>query len=452
MTMPWVLLAGVALGVAYTLSPLTVLCVALVAAVTRWAGRDLTGREREWFFTLVTLAIAARLVLIAGLFLFADPSKPYATFFGDEEIFKSRPIWLRNVGLGLPISSADFIYAFDETGMSGHLYVLAYLQALVGDAPYGVHVFNVAAYVSAVLLLHRLVRPSFGRYVAMGGAAVLLFFPSLFSWSVSVLKEPFYTLLAVVELICVIALVRTPRWWQKAMAIAAIALLAISLERVRKGTTIVVGLGTVVGLSSAYIVRRPRLLLLAMVVAPLIAVAVLTRPMVAERVRSIALTSVRYHAGHVVTQGISYKLVDPRYYTDWGAIQRMPPREVGLFIARAVASYFLEPLPRSVESRALWAYLPEHMIWLLLAVLVPIGIVRGLRRDPVLTCVLLAHAAAVIMVVALNSGNIGTLIRHRGLSLPYTVWLSMLGAGAVVASLTTRFGPFNEGTSAHGNG
>ena len=452
MTMRWVLLAGVVLGVAYTLSPLTVLCLSWLVAVTRWAGRDLTGREREWFFALVTFAIVSRLVLIAGLFLFADPSKPYATFFGDEEIFKSRPIWLRNVGLGLPISSADFIYAFDETGMSGHLYVLAYLQALVGDAPYGINVFNAAVYVTSVMLLHRLVRPSFGRYVAMGGAVVLLFLPSLFSWSVSVLKEPFYTLLAVVELMCVIALVRTPRWWQKALAVGAIAILAISLESLRKGTMIVVAIGTVIGLTSAFVVRRPRLLLLALVVAPLIALAVLTRPMVAERVRSVALTSVRYHAGHVVTQGTSYKLVDPRYYTDWGAIQNMPPREVALFIVRAFASYFLEPLPRSVESRALWAYLPEHMIWLLMAALVPIGIVYGLRRDPVLTCVLLAHAAAVIMVVALNSGNVGTLIRHRGLSLPYTVWLSMLGAGAVIASLTTRFGPLTEGTSAHGNG
>lgn len=452
MMMRWALLAGVMLGIAYTLSPLTVMCLALLIAVTRWAGRDLTGREREWFFALVTLAIVTRLMLIAALFVFADPSKPYATFFGDEEIFKSRPIWLRNVGLGLPISSADFIYAFDETGMSGHLYVLAYLQALVGDAPYGVNVFNATVYLTSVLMLHRLIRPSFGRYVAMGGAVVLLFLPSLFSWSVSALKEPFYALLAAAELLCVAALVRTPRWWQKTMAAAAIVVLAVSLESVRKGTMAIVAFGTLVGLTCGYIVGRPRLLLLAAVTAPLIAAAVLTRPMVQERIRSTALMSVRYHAGHVVTQGISYKLVDPRYYTDWPAIDRMPPREVTLFIARAIASYFVEPLPASVQSRALWAYLPEHLFWLLLAALVPIGIVHGLRRDCVLTCILLAHACAVILVVALNSGNIGTLIRHRGLSLPYTVWLSMLGAGAIVGLLTMRSETFPEGTSSHGNG
>ena len=34
----------------------------------------------------------------------ADPSRPYANFFGDEELFKSRTIWLRNIGLGVPVS------------------------------------------------------------------------------------------------------------------------------------------------------------------------------------------------------------------------------------------------------------------------------------------------------------------------------------------------------------
>ncbi|MDO8680091.1 MAG: glycosyltransferase family 39 protein [Acidobacteriota bacterium] len=451
MTMRWALLAGVMLGVAYTLSPLTVLCLALLIAVTRWAGRDLTGRERERFVALVTLAIVLRLALIAGLFLFADPSKPYATFFGDEEIFKSRPIWLRNIGLGVPISAADFIYALDETGMSGHLYVLAYLQALVGDAPYGAHVFNAAVYVTSVLLLYRLVRPSFGRPAAMGGLVVLLFLPSLFSWSVSVLKEPFYALLAVFELICVLALARAPQWRHKVLAIAGIVLLAVALESIRKGSLLIVSIGTVAGLAAAITVRRPRLLLAAAVVIPLVAMMAMTRPFVQSRIRSVAIAGARYHAGHVVTPGISYRILDPRYYTDWNSMPGMSNREVALFITRALTSYFIEPLPSSVQSRALWAYLPEQLVWLLLLALVPFGIRHGLKRDPTLTCILLAHACGVILVVALNSGNVGTLIRHRGLSLPYTVWLSGLGGAAVVARVHQRSSAVIEGTRTHGD-
>lgn len=447
--MTTVLLAGVVLGVVYTLSPLTVLCLSLLVAVTRWAGRDLAGREREWFFMLVTVAIVSRLLIIAGLFLLADPSRPYATFFGDEEIFKSRPIWLRNIGLGVPISGADVIYAFDETGMSGHLYVLAYLQALVGDAPYGVHVFNATIYVTSVLLLQRLVRPSFGRYVAMGGLAVLLFLPSLYSWSISALKEPAYTLLAVAELLCVMAVARAPRWWLRVLAVAGVVILAVLLDGLRKGGMQVAYLGAIVGLIGGFTLSRPRLTLAALVAVPLLAIAALNLPAVQQRLLTIARESARYHAGHVLTQGTSYKVLNPRYYYDWGMFPRMDGRDSTVFAIKAVGKYVTEPLPWRLESRAMLAYLPEQIVWLCLIVLLPFGTLAGLRRDPMLTCVILAHAVAVMMLVALTSGNIGTLIRHRGLAVPYIVWLSGLGAyelfGRLVAPATTAAGASDYG-------
>jgi len=60
--------------------------------------------------------------------------------------------------------------------------------------------------------------------------------------------------------------------------------------------------------------------------------------------------------------------------------------------------------------------------------LVPFGFYAGLKRDVVVTCMLAAHAAAAMGIVALSSGNIGTLIRHRSLALLYLVWLSAVGA------------------------
>ena len=246
-------LGGAALGIAYTLSPLTVLLLPALALLVQWVGRPLGAREREWLYGLVATAVALRLIAIAGLFLMADADRPFATFFGDEEMFKSRSIWLRNIGLGVPISAADFIYAVEETGKSSYLFVLAYLSALVGDAPYGMHVFNTTLYLVGGCLIYRLVRPSYGRLVALGGLAVLLFLPSLFFWSISALKEPLYTLLAAAELWC--ALDRCP--WTEAgiggsAAIAGVIGLGVLLEGLRKGGLLVAGLGTVGGL-------RPRI-------------------------------------------------------------------------------------------------------------------------------------------------------------------------------------------------
>jgi hypothetical protein len=427
--------SGAALGVVYSLSPLSVLCLAGLGFLIHSTGRQLSGRERDWFYILFATAVAARLVIIGVLVLSADGSKPYTVFFGDEWIFKSRPIWLRNVGLGIPISAADFIYAFDETGMSGHLYALAFLQALVGDAPYGVHLFSVTVYVGAVALLYTMVRSTFGALTAFGGCVVLLFLPSLFAWSISALKEPIYIAVAVFELVAVVAVVRASRWRGRIGAAIALVVLAFAMEELRKGTLLVAGLGVSVGLSGWWLLQAPRRIYAAAVVIPIVLGIAVSQAPVQARLLDLAHQSIKYHAGHVVTPGVSYQLVDPPIYSNWGLIPQVGRREAIRFVVRAAIAYVVEPLPRHMQSRLLWAFLPEHLVWLMLVALVPVGVIAGVKRDPGLSAVLIAHAAAIMMMVALASGNIGTLIRHRGLALPYLVWFSVLGAIALAARL-----------------
>jgi len=80
-------------------------------------------------------------------------------------------------------------------------------------------------------------------------------------------------------------------------------------------------------------------------------------------------------------------------------------------------------------------------MWLAMAALVPVGLAAGLRRDALLTCVLIAHGLLIVMMVALTSGNVGTLIRHRGLALPYFVWFSALGACQLLQRFAARAKP-----------
>src|SRR5688500_14168199 len=104
--------AGAALGVLYTLSPLTVLLRACMSPYWMRICRGVSGRERDWLAALLVSALALRLAAVAVLFLSADSTHPFISFFGDEELFKSRTVWRRNIGLGIPISKADYIYTF----------------------------------------------------------------------------------------------------------------------------------------------------------------------------------------------------------------------------------------------------------------------------------------------------------------------------------------------------
>ena len=419
--------AGVAIGAIYTLSPVTVLAIVVGVLVAERLSRDLGPEERRWFFWILGIALVLRLALIAGLFATASADRPMATFFGDEELFKSRPIWIRNIGLGIPVSAADFIYAYDETGRSGYLFVLAVLQAFVGDMPYSIHVVNAVVYLGGALLLHRIARASFGALPAMGGLVVLLFFPSLFAWSISALKEPLYVLVAAVELWCVLQVVRGRTWPARLAALVALVICAIMLESLRKGGSQVAAAGAIVGIVAGLIVPRPKLLLASAIVAPIALVAVLQVPRVQDRVLTVVRDSVRYHAGHVLTVGYTYQLVNPHYYWNWEAIFKIGPAEAAQYVSRATVRYFVEPLPWVQRSRAMLAYVPEQAAWWTLLLIVPVGIAAALKADALLASALLAHAAAIVMMVALTSGNIGTLIRHRGLVLPYLVWIAALG-------------------------
>ena len=332
MTWWWAVAAGVVLGVIYTLSPLAVLSLGALTWAICAAGRGLSEGETRWFWCLITAAVALRLAAIAALVVTADPSQPFASFFGDEVLYKSRTVWLRNLGQGIPMSPADVIYGVDAVGLTAYTYVLALLQAVVGDAPYGLHVMNMTLYLAAVLALYRLVRASYGTAVSLAGLIALLFLPSLISWSISVLKEPITVFMLAGELMCALAIVRAPHYWQKALAAAGVALFAIAMENLRAGGLLTAALGTVGGISLSFALARGRRLAGVLVAAPIAIAIVASSAAVQERVVANLRHAASYHAGHVQTPGYTYRLLELRYYRDRNYIfNQLPPREAGRF-------------------------------------------------------------------------------------------------------------------------
>ena len=129
-----------------------------------------------------------------------------------------------------------------------------------------------------------------------------------------------------------------------------------------------------------------------------------------------------------MTAGYSYELLNPRYYPNRIQIlHSMPADDAARYAIAAIWSYFVQPVPWA-ESRAVRAYVPEQVAWYGMVLLLPFGVVSGLRRDRTLTVMLITHAAVAIVIVALTSGNVGTLIRHRSLVLLYLIWLAVMGA------------------------
>ena len=428
---------GVLLGLVYALSPLTVWFALAMIALLRWSGRGLPVAERRWIQWLLLAAIATRIAAIAVLFLATDHARvPFGSFFGDEEYFIKRSLWLRNVALGIPIHRADLIYAFDDYSYTSYLYVLALLQVLVGPAPYGLHLFGAAVYLAGAVLLFRVVRPSLGPVAAFGGLTLLLFLPSLFAWSISALKEPLYFAIGAGTLVAAVKAVREPRWTTRLGLTVAIGAAAIVMQTIREGGFAIAAGGIIGGLVLAALSLRPRIAWVLLFAAPFVVALAWRVPDVQiaswRAVRQVA----KVHWGHIQTAGYTYKVLDDRLYHDRSSIDSMDRGEVLRFLVRAGVSYLTVPLPWKIESRAALSYVPEQMVWFLMLALAPLGVASATRRDPLVTWLLVAFALAAAVPVALTSGNVGTLVRHRGLAVPFLVWLSAAG----VAELTVRIG------------
>jgi hypothetical protein len=435
--MPLAIAAGALLGIVYTLSPLTV-WFAMASVLIIWTGtRGLPPGEARWVARILAGAIAVRVVIVAALFLFGTADHLwFNTFFGDEQYLLVRSLRLRHLWLGSPISLEALFDLFDLYGQTSYLNVIAYVQLLVGPAPYGIHLLNSAFYLAGTLVLHRVVRPAYGPVPAAGALCGTLFFPSLVIWSASGLKESLNFLVVTCVLSAAVALVRADWKWRPLAALVVVAGLA-TLRTFRAGAFEIAAAGVALGLAGRFITRRVWRLALVALAFVVLAVPV-TR---SGRVQALALRGLRpaatMHMGHVFTRGHSYKLLDQGLY-DSRHTESMTWSEAVRFVERAAASVVFFPRPWDARSRAELAYLPEQMVWYVVLVLAVVGTFAGLRRDALVTSVFVAYSVIALMIVALSSGNVGTLVRHRSFALPFLIALSAVGVAAIVGRLSAE--------------
>lgn len=427
-------LVAIAAGVAYAFSPATLWFGVAMWALHRYATRGVDADERRWLVAILAVAVLLRVAAVAGLFVTTNHAQtPFAVFFGDEEFYIRRSIWLRNIALGVPTHRADLVYAFDDSGWTSHMYVLAFAEVLFGPSPYGVHLIGITMYLFAAVMLFRLIRPAFGRAPALLALLLVLFLPSLFAWSISALKEPLYFLMTVSAISLTIALVRHPNWALKLLALASIAGIVFTLETVRTAGSVLSGAGLLFGLLLTWVVRRPKVIVATMIAVPILTGLALQSPKRQIQLYSAVKTAAHQHWGHVQTPGWVYPMLDERYYQDVSTLDDLGFVDEARFLVRAFERYVTVPLPWEVRSTTALAYMPEQLIWYCVVALLPFGIVYSLRRDALLASLLLGVAAVAVTVIALLSGNVGTLIRLRVLSIPYVASISMVGLCELLA-------------------
>lgn len=435
----WSVLAGVLAGAIYTVSPLTVWAAALAFALFRFAGFGLPESETRALRVILSVALLVRLAAIGGLFLINTPKHDagaVSMLTGDEAYGMGRALRTRDVVLGVATNQYDYFVAYDEYGNNSYVSRLTAIQLMFGPTPYSMRLLNSVLFTIGAVLLFRLARAGFGPLPAAGGLIVMLFVPTLFLWSISLLKESSYLLGSTLVLSGTIAAGRARRWSHRAWAITVAAAGLLIVAGLRPGAIALALLGLLCGLVLWWATSSVRRFSLAAMAVLVVAALAFVQPSAQQRVIAGLETAAKAHSGHVFTVGHAYKLLDEGFYFSpqppIASTLTLTAGQAARFVIRGVISFFTVPWPWELASVRELPYLPEQLLWYALVALLPIGIVCGWRRDPLVMCMLVGYVIPTAAALALTNGNVGTLLRLRGTVTPYLIWPGVVGFLAVL--------------------
>ena len=426
--------AGLVLGLLLTASPLTVVAIALIVPVIALAGRGLPAPERRLLTALLIVALVLRAAAIGGLVVIGIPHHDdlaIGSLTGDDSYYLSRAIRTRDIMMGYTGGKYDHFVVNDEYGRTSYLGVLTALQVMFGPTPFSMRLLNAVLFTAGAGLLFRIARQSFGPLPATTGLVVMLFLPSLVWSSITLLKESLYFLASAAILSCVVALTRTPRLARGIALAAAVAALLWLADDLRRGALALAVAGLTLSVIIRFAFAKPARLAIIGGVAVLGVAATLTQPRIQDRAITAIEDAARIHGGHVFTVGHAYKLLDEGFYKHPAAPAAWPLELTGVqaarFVVRAVVAFVTVPWPWQIRSIGEFAYLPDQLIWYLTLIALPAGVMLGWKRDPWTVSLLIGFALPTAAAVALTNGNVGTLMRLRGLVLPYLLWIGALG-------------------------
>ncbi len=440
--------AGLTVGLLYTASPLLMWVLAAILALLWTGGRGLPAAERRALVAILGAALAVRLGVIAVLFVAGLPTHTdlsVGNLAGDDAYYLGRALRARDLLVGFANGRYDYFVVTDEYGRTSYLSLLTWIQVALGPTPYSMRALNAVFFVGGATLLFRTARQAFGSVTAFAGLVVLLFMPSLIFSSVSMLKESLYFLLTSILLFACYHAWHARSARARALGVVAVAAAVWLLDDLRRGALILTVAGLSVAVAIRLIAAKPWRVAATVAIVVGLAGVGLTRPDLRARAVDGVVTAAKMHGGHVFTVGHAYKLLDEGFYMNpsapsaWNLTLTEP--QAARFVVRAAISFLVTPWPWEMASLSELVYLPEHLMWYLCLAFLPAGLVAGWRRDPWLTSLLIGYALPTAAVLALTNGNVGTLLRMRGLVMPYMLWLSVAGALAVANALVASRRP-----------
>jgi hypothetical protein len=341
----------------------------------------------------------------------------------DSGFYTLRSLWVLKFLRNEYLPTGVLEELFSAHGLSGFQHIITFFYFLFGYSPWSVKLVNCLLGALSGIFIYYIAKEVFGEKVAKLSAIFVIFFPSLFLWSITNLKDASFIFLSTVIIWAFLKLKKTNNF----VYFIVIAIFIILQTSIRYRFLPVV----LLALLSTYILSlKNKKIKKIIITLPLIVILFVNfsgvLPINHYIKKAIAKVTF-YHRGHVVgTPGSHYKILDEKYYHG-AKLEEMTYFEFVRTFFKAWFNFIFQPFAWNPKTKLQLVAFPQMVIWYILFFFSLIGIMCSLRYKSRESLILLIYLFVMSSTIALYSGNIGTVFRHRDMVTPYYLIFSAVG-------------------------
>jgi Dolichyl-phosphate-mannose-protein mannosyltransferase len=326
----------------------------------------------------------------------------------------------------------------------------AALYFVLGHHPLAMKLVNCLFGALVAGLVFLITRRVFGPRAGVLAGVATAFFPSTFLWSLLNLKETMFLFGAALLLWLLTLLITSGRWVLIVPLLAAFALVGGLRFHIQAMLGLLVP-GTVLLQSRQ---QMPQKWVQAAVLATGCAVLLLfssgvqffsvgteylnqRRYCAAVGAESAFVPADQVTAAEQCWATDAQPVLDPVDQPDSLAFVARSARELATWLPTGSIYALAAPFPWAADRAADRVTIPEMVLWYGAVVLGLIGFARHWRRWRQYVH-LLGYIGAILLMLALTTGNLGTLVRHRGMVIPFVLIFSGAGAAWLYARWRER--------------
>lgn len=323
---------------------------------------------------------------------------------------------------------------YGNYGYHGFTMLLGYLFYIFGPMKFSGRLINILLATLSGIFVYYIVKKIFGQKSAKISAILVTFFPSMFIWSLDFLKDPTYILMSIIILWSFVMY-----WNTKNILYIVLIFITVIIQTTLRKDLWLIGLIPL----SLGIFLTPKLSLIKKTMVVTIGIAVifsLHNRINYVTVRANIEKALQSHIGYVNTGGYVYKMLDDRYYAPTSYhINNITWHEVVKAFLKGWYHFLFEPFIWDMKSKSMLMSFPQMILWYLLLMFAMAGMAFGLRYNWKYTSIIIINIFLISSAIALTSGNIGTLFRHRDSIISFYLMFSAVGITHLLGIIKNNF-------------